>query len=748
MVTPSATEQLYLELLNRTRADPAGEAVRLFPAEGQGANADITGAISYFNVSRSAFLSAMKGYDAVAPLAWSSDLASAAQKHNGEMIRNDEQSHQLPGEASLLTRVKAEGFGAGSGVKLVAENVYAYSQNPLFGHAGFVIDWGYGAGGMQAPAGHRETIMNGTLTHVGVSITAENNSATKVGPFVVTQDFGTTYDTSPMLVGVAINDKDGDRFYDVGEGLGGITVTAQTVSGGAAVSTITWASGGYQLALAAGVYTVTFQGGGLAAPVSEQVTIGSQNVKQDLILPLPTQKTSGQVIKGGPDGGLLQGGAGADTILGGVGDDTIRAGAGNDRIKSGDGKDKVWMEAGADSFFDTQDASSDFVDGGVGNDTLRGEGGNDTYLGGDGHDLILGGVGADSLRGGAGDDTLFGKDGDDWVFGDGGRDRISLGDGNDGYFDSTQTGLGGSDLVVGDGGNDTLRGLGGNDTYLGGAGDDLLNGGTGQDVIRGGIGNDIINAGAGSDQVFGDEGRDRVWLNSGHDVFRDHAQSGFAGSDIVYGGVGNDTILGVAGNDTYLGGAGQDLILGGVGADSLRGGSGNDQIRAGAGNDTVFGDTGQDKIWLDDGNDHFFDSTQTGAGAGDWVHGGAGNDILRGGGGDDTLVGGTGADTIWGGSGSDLLNGFGGADVFVFRAGSAVDRITDFDRSEGDRIALDQSLWQGMPFQGTSDAADIVARFGTLTSYGAALNFGDGDVLRIDGVTSLDMLAGALDFLS
>ena len=43
---------------------------------------------------------------------------------------------------------------------------------------------------MQSPAGHRNNIMNANLTEVGIGVVADNSASTDVGPYVVTQDFG------------------------------------------------------------------------------------------------------------------------------------------------------------------------------------------------------------------------------------------------------------------------------------------------------------------------------------------------------------------------------------------------------------------------------------------------------------------------------------------------------------------------------------------------------------------------------
>lgn len=165
-----------------------------------------------------------------------------------------------------------------------------------------------------------------------------------------------------------------------------------------------------------------------------------------------------------------------------------------------------------------------------------------------------------------------------------------------------------------------------------------------------------------------------------------------AGADRVTGDATSERIDGGLGNDTLTSGLGNDTLWGGDGTDSLSGGDGNDDLWGGLGNDKLLGGNQDDRLWGDAGNDNL---------AGD-----AGNDVLWGGDGVDTLLGGVGNDTLGGGLGADTLTGGTGADVFVFAAlEGGVDRATDFKRTEGDRLELDDFA----VLLGHDDARDALA---------------------------------------
>ena len=212
--------------------------------------------------------------------------------------------------------------------------------------------------------------------------------------------------------------------------------------------------------------------------------------------------------------------------------------------------------------------------------------------------------------------------------------------------------LAGADSIAGGGLGDVLRGLTGADSIAGGGGADTLDGGAGADIINGNDGDDVILGGADANYLRGD-----------------------------------------AGNDSVVGGAGFDDINGNQGDDTLRGGEGFDWVVGGQANDLLYGEGGGDIVYGNLGND-----TQFGGDGVDWVRGGQGNDSLDGGGGNDLMWGDRGDDTVAGGTGADTFHAF---------VGGGLDRITDFNYAEGDRLVLDFAPSYSLRQEGADTVVDL-----------------------------------------
>lgn len=163
---------------------------------------------------------------------------------------------------------------------------------------------------------------------------------------------------------------------------------------------------------------------------------------------------------------------------------------------------------------------------------------------------------------------------------------------------------------------------------------------------------------------------------------------------------GNDSITGTNADDTIDGGLGADTMIGGLGNDTYFLDNKGDKIVefASQGIDIV-GSTisytlgGYVEILSLIGSENI---NGTGNGLKNLIAGNNGNNVLNGGDGDDKLGGREGADTLIGGA---------GADIFAFTkltdSGTTIetrDTIKDFNRTQGDKIALMFGLSNGFVF--------------------------------------------------
>jgi len=229
------------------------------------------------------------------------------------------------------------------------------------------------------------------------------------------------------------------------------------------------------------------------------------------------------------------------------------------------------------------------------------------------------------------------------------------------------------------------------------------------------------------------------------------------GADKIIGTAGADIIDGLAGNDTISGLGGNDRLIGSGGDDSINGGAGDDTMIGGTGNDTYIVNSVRDRVVeaLNASTDHIFSTvtytlpvnvenltlrgTQAINGTGNGlpnrivgnsvankINGGDGDDSLLGHGGNDTLIGSAGNDLLNGGSGDDTLIGGLGADRFLYNtnatfttASVGVDTITDFSRSQLDKIVLDKNTFRAISsiayngFSVASEFASLTSNFAT-----------------------------------
>jgi uncharacterized protein YkwD len=252
---PTAQEQLLLQQLNAIRADPA--------AYGQSIGLDLS------NVPPSQ------------PLAFSTLLEASAQAHSQDMNDKDYFGHVTPSGQTPDQRMTAAGF-----------NWYAWGESIAAGFSdsasalqALIVDQGV------PDLAHRIQLLAMTglfqgQNQVGIGIVSGSG---QYGTYYTIDTAQSASSSNAFATGVVYNDANNDGQYAIGEGLGGVTVTANN-----GASTTTFGSGGYSLQLAPGTYTLTFSGGGLNAPVTRNVTIGSDNVEVDVTNPPAASASSSQ----------------------------------------------------------------------------------------------------------------------------------------------------------------------------------------------------------------------------------------------------------------------------------------------------------------------------------------------------------------------------------------------------------------------------------------------------------------------
>ena len=370
MSTLDAREQLFLELVNRARMDPVGEAAR-------------------FGINLNAGLAA--GTISTAPkqvLVGNSALEASSNLHSLDMLNHDYFSHTGLNNSNPGGRMAGAGYAsAGS---------FGWGEN---------IAWSGTTGSLNAnaeilvlhenlflSAGHRVNLLNNAFEEVGIG--TATGTYQKYNAMMGTQNFAFDMETEVHITGVHYTDTVDDNFYSIGEGDGGRAV--RVYKAGALVGAgTTAAAGGYGAEVTTtGAVEVVFSSGGLTSARGASVTLVTTNVKIDLVNDaiIETNATA-TLTRGsahlrllgvcaidgtGTEGGnclfgnraanalfglggndTLYGGSGSDRLFGQNGNDTLRGDVGNDVLSGGIGSDKFqFMAAG---FGD--DRISDFVDG-------------------------------------------------------------------------------------------------------------------------------------------------------------------------------------------------------------------------------------------------------------------------------------------------------------------------------------------------------------------------------------------------
>ncbi len=433
-MTLTAGEQYLLELINRARLDPVGEAARY----NMGLNDGLA--------------SGTIGTQALQVLAPDAHLESAATAHSNWMLQTDQFSHSGQGGSNAGDRIADNGYRF--------EGSWGWRENLAWvGSTGQVnmadaIEQHHA--GLYRSHSHRVNTFAPEMQEIGIGQVAGRFSqgGTTYNSSMLTENFAMS-GSGAYVTGVAYSDADRDNFYSLGEGQGGLWVMAD------GQTDRTTAAGGYGVAVDMQDDLTVSVGRNSQLMARVELDTSAGNVKLDLVTqPNGTRmlETSGDMtLVWGVGNARLLGSADLEMTGSGVAN-TLEGNSGANRMEGAGGND---MMRGMDG--------NDLMSGGFGNDRVYGGNGNDRLMGNDGADTLNGGNGNDKMFGGQHADVLIGERGNDVLWGQLGNDRLYGSDGND--------------IVLGNAHRDALYGGNGDDRLDGGAGDDRMEGGAGRDLF-------------------------------------------------------------------------------------------------------------------------------------------------------------------------------------------------------------------------------------------------------------------------
>jgi hypothetical protein len=259
---PKPIEQMMLDRINRARANPGAEAIRL--------GIDLNQGLSPGTIADTP----------KQPLAMHPLLINASRAHSTWMLDHDTFSHTGVDGSSPHQRMTDAGY--------VFSGSWSSGEN---------ISWGGTSGAVEPVSftqarhdalfispGHRVNLMNNTFNEIGVGIEEGvfTQDETHWNALMATQNFALSGATpSPFVLGTVYYDFNSNGLYDPGEEIGGVYITIQDGT----FHTFTSDAGGYALPLpvSTGTKTVTFGFDNLDMHAAITNT-GSLNIQQDLVL--------------------------------------------------------------------------------------------------------------------------------------------------------------------------------------------------------------------------------------------------------------------------------------------------------------------------------------------------------------------------------------------------------------------------------------------------------------------------------
>lgn len=256
MTTFTSAEQLILELTNRARMDPQGEVTRV----AQDLNVPFTDLNQFIAANES-------GYP-ITPtpkqvLAGNNILEGVAAAHSNAMAIAQNPVHSGLSDDSgrdPATRIADAHYSQNLLSFFRDENIQVRSWSaPLTqtqiawliqqNHDNLFYD--NPANEFGDPGGHRMAMLDDNAREVGMGVATGTYGG--YNAVYVTEDFGVS-GTNSFLTGAVYNDANGNNFYDLNEGVQGVTAKVTTTGGTLVGSDTTGSGGGWSVSEPGGTY--------------------------------------------------------------------------------------------------------------------------------------------------------------------------------------------------------------------------------------------------------------------------------------------------------------------------------------------------------------------------------------------------------------------------------------------------------------------------------------------------------------
>ncbi len=208
------------------------------------------------------------------PLAMNPILLGTASTHSENMYNQNYFSHTDPDGTTAFERMSNAGYSyVSAGENMAAGTDITAAELEDF----MMVD-----SGTQGRL-HRVNLLDifpneppPSYQEVGVGY-YEGSSSNSIGNAFITEDFGTSASGGPFLLGVVYNDANSNNFYDIGEGISGVTITPSSGN----YYAVSASAGGYAIPIGtSGTITVTAQGAGFG-PITRTVTLTGYNIELD-----------------------------------------------------------------------------------------------------------------------------------------------------------------------------------------------------------------------------------------------------------------------------------------------------------------------------------------------------------------------------------------------------------------------------------------------------------------------------------